>query len=97
MAICLGAGPFPNVLDFTVTSSDGIISTRSTADARLAYMAQFFSEPQSLRLDLLDDQVSEVVASVRTVRFEREDMEPFEIGHVVIGSNAPVAIRCNGP
>ena len=95
--VLFGAGPVPSVLDVTVRDGASHFSTRDKDGATLAFVARAYVDEEEIRSDLVDEQAEVLVVSIRVVRFEGGEVEPFQIGYVRVGEAQPVGISCVGP
>lgn len=95
--ILFGAGPVLNALEVTVGLDEQIISTYSDTKFEHGNIVQFHANEHELSLDLMDDQAIELLASVRILRFDDNENEPFQIGYLHVNGAPPVGITCVGP
>ncbi|MEM7067354.1 MAG: hypothetical protein AAF478_00600 [Pseudomonadota bacterium] len=92
-----GAGPVANILDIGVSDGKRVISSRATDNVETGHVAQSYSDGSLLQIDLMDDQVTKKLATIKILRVGGGDWEDFQIGYLQIEENEPIAIRCEGP
>lgn len=95
--ILIGAGPVLNALEVTVGLDERVISTYSDTKFEHGNIVQFHANEHELSLDLMDDQAAELLVSVRILRYDDNENEPFQIGYLQVEGAPPVGITCGGP
>ncbi|MEM9999920.1 MAG: hypothetical protein AAF940_03470 [Pseudomonadota bacterium] len=95
--VLFGAGPVPSVLDVTFSVGSQMYSTQGREGMSEAVIARAYVDDAIMNIDLMDDQVSVHLASIRVLRFESEASGPFQIGYIRLRDQAPIGIMCDGP
>lgn len=94
--LLLGAGPVPSFLSVTIALGDRLITTVPGQPGEQATIAQAYDDGEFVRVDLVDTQAENKVATIRIVRAD-ESTGPFQIGYVQIDEGVAVGITCVGP
>tara|TARA_R110002020_G_scaffold6361_7_gene26869 strand:+ start:534 stop:944 length:411 start_codon:yes stop_codon:yes gene_type:complete len=94
--ILLGAGPVSNVLRVTIALGERQLTTEPGLPGERVTIAQAFDDGEVFRIDLVDDQATELVAIVRLLRADHDSM-PLQLGFVQLGDEPPVGLTCVGP
>lgn len=100
VSILIGAGPVLNALEVSVGLNERVISTYADTKFEHGNIVQFQANEYELNVDLIDDQAEVLLASVRMVRYDGENVgsaEPFQIGYLAIDGEPVVGITCDGP
>ena len=98
ITVLFGAGPVLNIIDVSLSAGEHYISTQNREGATPAFIARDFADVETIKVDLMDDQASELLVSIRIVRSPyTDDEEPFQIGYLQIGENRPLGVTCAGP
>lgn len=97
IAILFGGGPVLNALEAEVFFAGKAVSTRGRDDAENAVIAQFSADRRQLRLELINDQADQLLATIRLLRHLDDNGEPVQIGLLQFGNSKPVGITCEGP
>lgn len=93
--IVLGAGPIPNIAQAEIRWDGRVISTFDSNDP--AIVARSYIDVENIKLDIMDDQATEQVASIRVVRSLDADTEGLQVGFVKLVTLPPMMIMCDGP
>lgn len=96
LEILLGAGPVTNVISVSLSVGDRDLTTIPGQPGEPAVIAQAFDDGELFRIDLVDDQATRLLAEIRLLRADHEEM-PLQIGYVRLGDEPPVGISCVGP
>ena len=94
--ILLGAGPVSNVLSVSVDIGERRLTTVPGQPGEKVTIAQAFDDGEVFRIDLVDDQATRLMAIVRLIRADHDEM-PLQLGFVQIGDDPPVGVSCVGP
>lgn len=99
VSILFGAGPLLSALEVDVSLGGKVISTRGRDGAEAANILQFSADTKELRLDLMDDQAEQHLASIRLLRhLDDEDNDGgIQIGLLKFKQFSPVGVTCIGP
>ncbi len=92
-----GAGPVPTVLDVSVSWSGKLLSTQNREGSTALNFARSYVDSQEMKIDLVDDQATVNLVTIRVVRNDSESTGPYQIGYVRVGEDAPIGILCDGP
>lgn len=95
--VLFGAGPLPAVLDVTFSVGSEVYSTQNREIGSRGVIARAYVDDEMMKIDLLDDQVSTHLASIRVVRYDSETTGPYQIGYLRFRNEAPIGISCDGP
>ncbi|MEP0940165.1 MAG: hypothetical protein ABJH63_10665 [Rhizobiaceae bacterium] len=93
----LGAGPIPSVYSATVASDTAAYSTSPIENHEPASIARSYIDDETIKIDLVDDQATNVVAKIRIIRTEDPETGPFQIGYIQMLGAAPEVVTCDGP
>ncbi|WP_305989477.1 hypothetical protein [Roseibium sp. MMSF_3544] len=93
--ILFGAGPVLTIIDVTLSTETQYFSTQKRDGATPAWIARDFADDDMVKVDLIDDQASDLIASIRVVR--SDDEEPYQIGYVQLTGSPTMGVTCVGP
>ncbi|MTI43006.1 hypothetical protein JM93_01821 [Roseibium hamelinense] len=93
--ILFGAGPVPAIIDVTVGTGNDYYTTKGLPDAVPLVIARAFTDAETVKIDLMDDQAERLLVSIRLLRSAGE--EPLQIGYLQVGDEPPVGVTCIGP
>lgn len=97
LEMVFGAGPVPNILDMGVSVGDRFIGTRVEEGQEQGYIAQSYFDGELTRIEMMDDQVTKKLVTVRILHVRDLEEEDFQIGYIQIENDQPVAVKCDGP
>ena len=94
--IVLGAGPVPNVYSIMLSVGDREFTTIEGMPGERVSVAQAFDDGELFRIDLIDDQATGLVATIRLLRADHDEL-PLQLGFVQIEGEPAVGLTCVGP
>lgn len=94
--ILLGAGPVSKVLRVLIGVGERLLTTEPSLPGERVVIAQAFDDGEVFRIDLVDEQATKLVATIRLIYADHDSL-PLRIGFVRIGDDPAVGISCEGP